>query len=61
VQDDAFTLEPVEPVADDELRRRIVQVRDRLLARDTQPLAGAWCATCGYRGAPCQDYQRSKS
>jgi len=60
VKDDAFSLEPVEPVSDAELRKRIIGVRDGLLARDTQPIAGAWCGTCGYRAAPCMDYQRAK-
>jgi ATP-dependent exoDNAse (exonuclease V) beta subunit len=60
VKDDVFSLEPVEPVSDEELRQRIIRVRDGLLARDTQPVAGAWCGTCGYRAAPCMDYQKPK-
>ncbi|HXN09557.1 MAG TPA: ATP-dependent DNA helicase [Candidatus Acidoferrales bacterium] len=60
VKGDAFSLEPIEPVSDAELRRRITRVRDGLLARDTQPIAGAWCGTCGYRAAPCMDYQKAK-
>ena len=60
VKDDTFSLEPVEPVSDAELRKRVVRVRDGLLARDTQPIAGAWCDTCGYRAAPCMDFQKPK-
>ena len=60
LKDDAFSLEPVEPVSERELRRRIIRVWDGLLARDTQPIAGAWCGTCGYRAAPCMDFQQAK-
>ena len=60
VKDDSFSLEPIDPVSDSELRRRIIRVRDGLVARDTQPVAGAWCGTCGYRAAPCMDYQKAK-
>lgn len=60
VKESGFSLEPIEPVSERELRERVVRVRDGLLARDTRPVAGAWCTTCGYRSAPCQDYLRSK-
>jgi ATP-dependent exoDNAse (exonuclease V) beta subunit len=60
VQGKNFSLELVEPVSDEELRRRINEVRDGLLRRDVTPRAGSWCATCGYRAAPCQDYYRKK-
>ncbi len=60
IADDEFTLEPVLPVPDDELQATIVRVRDGLLQRDTRAIAGAWCGTCGYRAAPCMDYQKAK-
>jgi DNA helicase-2/ATP-dependent DNA helicase PcrA len=60
VKDESFSLEPVEPVSDDDMRSRIIRVRNGLLARDTQPIAGAWCGRCGYRAAPCMDYQKKK-
>ena len=60
VKDSGFGLEPVVPVDERELRERIARVRDGLLARDARPHAGSWCDACGYRAAPCQDYQRSK-
>lgn len=56
VAGEKFSLEEVAPISDEELRRRIVAVRDGLLARDAHPVAGAWCSSCGYRAAPCQDY-----
>ena len=58
VKDEAFSLEPIEPASDSEVRERVRGVRDGLLSRDTRPLAGAWCGTCGYRAAPCMDFKK---
>ena len=57
VADSRFTLERIDPVDDATLRARILAVRDGLLAQEARPVPGAWCYTCGYRAAPCQDYQ----
>ena len=61
ITNDAFTLEPVMLVSDGELLAHIVAARDGLLARDVRPRAGAWCHPCGYRAAPCMDYERPKA
>lgn len=52
-----FTLQRIEPLAPAELRKRILAVRDGLLAREDRATPGSWCWTCGYRDAPCRDFR----
>ncbi|MBC5806096.1 MAG: UvrD-helicase domain-containing protein [Candidatus Eremiobacter antarcticus] len=54
----AFSLEPVTPIANEELSARILAVRNGLRAQNVTPIPGDWCFSCPYRGAPCQDYKR---
>jgi superfamily I DNA/RNA helicase len=53
----AVALNEVTPVSDAELERRIAEVCRGLLTRDVRARPGAWCWSCGYRGAPCLDYK----
>jgi ATP-dependent helicase/nuclease subunit A len=51
------TLNEVVAVSDAVLERRIAAVCRGLLTRDVRARPGAWCWSCGYRGAPCLDYK----
>jgi ATP-dependent exoDNAse (exonuclease V) beta subunit len=56
-----FALHHIQPVAHDELATRVRAVRDGLLDWSARATPGAWCWTCGYRGAPCQSYPKRKA
>jgi len=56
-----FTLEPIDPVHEPELRARIRAVREGLERGDERARPGAWCWSCVYRNAPCRDYPRTSS
>lgn len=56
ITDAAFELIPVAPIADDELRAKVLAAADGLESGDATARSGGWCSLCSFRAAPCMDY-----